>query len=171
MYSFLQYKRRFTYCTEGPAGATLLLILDVSHVSFVPPVDSGGQIASFGQPEESGAAARQRGVEGAQTAPGNQAFVLFVFLTVRDETHGIGGRYKPDTVTVHLSSAYHVGKVGHAEAVGLDALVSHDVVHQHHFPIVEPDLLAVSFLRRGAVGPPCPSEKGLVTKRGRENEA
>lgn len=41
---------------------------------------------------------------------------------------------------------YHVSKVGHAQAVGLDALVGHHVVHQHQSAVVEPDLLAVSLL-------------------------
>lgn len=36
-----------TYCAEGPAGATLLLILDISDVSLVPPVNTVGQISYF----------------------------------------------------------------------------------------------------------------------------
>lgn len=42
---------------------------------------------------------------------------------------------------------YHVSEVGHAKAVGLDALICHDVVHQHLFAVIEPDLLALSLLR------------------------
>lgn len=42
--------------------------------------------------------------------------------------------------------AYHVSKVGHAKAVGLDTLIGHDVVHQHQFAVVEPGLLTLSLL-------------------------
>ena len=35
--------------------------------------------------------------------------------------------------------SYHVSKVGHAKAVGLVALISHDVVLQHQSAVVEPD--------------------------------
>lgn len=75
-----------TYCTEGPAGATLLLILDISDVSLFPPVNSVWQLDAFRQAEESRATARKGSVEGAQAAFGNQAFVLFVVLVKRDKT-------------------------------------------------------------------------------------
>ncbi len=51
-----------------------------------------------------------------------------------------------ETATFLFSCAYHVSKVGHAKAVGLDALIGHDVVHQHQSAVAEPDLPAVSLL-------------------------
>lgn len=49
--------------------------------------------------------------------------------------------------------AYHVCKLSHAQTVGLDALVGQDVVHQHQFTVVEPDLHALGLLWWGSVGP------------------
>lgn len=45
-----------------------------------------------------------------------------------------------------FSYAYHVSKVGHAKAVGLDALIGHDIVNQHQSAVAEPDFLTVSLL-------------------------
>lgn len=49
--------------------------------------------------------------------------------------------------------AYHVCKLSHAQTIGLDALVGQDVVHQHQFAVVEPDLHALGLLWWGSVGP------------------
>lgn len=45
-----------------------------------------------------------------------------------------------------FSCAYHVCEVVHAQAVGLDALIGHDVVHEHQSAVGEPDFLALSLL-------------------------
>jgi len=48
---------------------------------------------------------------------------------------------------------------GHAKAVGLDALISHDVVLQHQSAVVEPDFPALSLLYPRVAGPSCQSEE------------
>lgn len=47
---------------------------------------------------------------------------------------------------VRLLQTYQITKEVHAKAVGLDALVSHHVVHQHQLAVLEPDISAVSLL-------------------------
>lgn len=42
--------------------------------------------------------------------------------------------------------AHHVCKLVHAQAVGLDALVGQDVVHQHQLAVADPDLPAFGLL-------------------------
>lgn len=46
----------------------------------------------------------------------------------------------------NIPCAYHVCKLSHAQTIGLDALVGQDVVHQHQFAVVEPDLHALGLL-------------------------
>lgn len=58
--------------------------------------------------------------------------------------------------------AYHVSKEGHAEAIGLDALICQHVVHQHQFAVAEPDFPALSLLCWRVVGPSCQSEEEIV---------
>ena len=81
----LNYAKRdvCTHCAEGPAGATLLLILDFSHISLIPPVNTVWQIKSFRQSEKSRASLRQRSVEETKGTLENQASVLFIFLIKR----------------------------------------------------------------------------------------
>lgn len=46
---------------------------------------------------------------------------------------------------------YHVGKVGHSQAVALDALVSQHVVHHHQLAVLHPGELTLELLHRVAV--------------------
>lgn len=57
-------------------------------------------------------------------------------------------------VSTKMENPHHVCKLSHAQAEGLDALVGHDVVHQHQFAVAEPDLPALGLLCWTAVGPP-----------------
>lgn len=106
-------------------------------------------MSALSQSEESGAPARRGSVEGAQAALGNEAFVLFIVLVKRRRCHSLKkslecakGLNKDGKST----RAHHVCKLSHAQAVGLDALVDQDVVHQHQFAVAEPDLLAFGLL-------------------------
>lgn len=82
-------------------------------------------------------------------------FVLLIFLSKREKTDVNCCFQKKDKRNAEAGESwcqspgfhtYHVSEVGHSKTVGLDALVSHDVVHQHHFAVVEPDLPAESLL-------------------------
>lgn len=127
----------------------MLLILDICDVSLIPPVNSNGQVSALSQSEESRAPARRGSVEGAQAALGNEAFVLSIVLMKRRRCHSLKeslqcarGSNKDGKST----RAHHVCKLSHAQAVGLDALVRQDVVHQHQLAVDEPGLPAFGLL-------------------------
>lgn len=72
----------------------MLLILDTSDVSLIPPVNSGGQLSALSQSEESGAPARRGSVEGSQAAERNEAFVLLIVLVKRRWCHLLQSQFK-----------------------------------------------------------------------------
>lgn len=127
----------------------MLLILDTCNVSLIPPVNSGGQVSALSQSEEGRAPARRGSIEGAQAAEGNEAFVLFIVLVRRrwcrslKEPLQCARALNNDGKSTH---AHHVCELSHAQAVGPDALVGQDVVHQHQFAVAEPDLPAFGLL-------------------------
>lgn len=115
----------------------------------------------------------------AQAALGNEALVLLIVLQKRDVITGalfnvqcasvilkvkVKSKVVAETVTLLFSGTYHVSKFSHAQAVRLDALISQDVVHQHQPAVVEPDLLALSFLCWRAIGPFCQSKREIIRK-------
>lgn len=83
----------------------MLLILDTGNVSFIPPVDSGGQVSSLSQSEESRAPARRGNVEGAQAATGNEAFELIIVL-MKKETLIKGVSSERKTVSTKMQNPH-----------------------------------------------------------------
>lgn len=104
----LAKERSSTYCTEGPAGATLLLILDVGDISLIPPVDGVGQVVAFRKPKVGRATARHGGVKGAEAALRNQPFVLLIVL--ERVSHGRSSYHSQSIVKLnrHIMMFMHI---------------------------------------------------------------
>lgn len=68
------------YCTESPAGATIHLVFNASHIAMVPPVHSVWKISSFSLLEKCSCTMTIGAVEGSQAAFHHFLSVLLVIL-------------------------------------------------------------------------------------------